>query len=55
MARRYPRQVAGILIRQFDGPKNSPARFARAFRSVPFDLVRLYRDASELADLRLDL
>lgn len=53
MARRFPRQVAGILIRQLDGPKNAPARYAKAFRSVPFDLVRLYRDASELADLQI--
>jgi phosphatidate phosphatase APP1 len=52
MARRYPHQLAGILIRQLDGPKDSPARFARAFRGVPYDAVRLYRDAAELADLR---
>jgi phosphatidate phosphatase APP1 len=52
MARRYPRQLAGILIRQLDGPRNSPSRYARAFRGVPYDAVRLYRDAADLADLR---
>jgi phosphatidate phosphatase APP1 len=53
MARLFPRQVAGILIRQIDGAKNSPSRYAKAFRRVPYDAVRLYRDAGELADLRL--
>jgi phosphatidate phosphatase APP1 len=51
MARRYPHQVAGILIRQLDGSRNSQARYARAFRGVPYDAVRLYRDASELTDV----
>jgi phosphatidate phosphatase APP1 len=53
MARLFPRQVAGIMIRQLDGPKNSPARYAKAFRRVPYDTVRLYRDACELTDVRL--
>jgi phosphatidate phosphatase APP1 len=52
MARRYPHQLAGILIRQLDGTRNSQARYARAFRGVPYDAVRLYRDAADLADLR---
>jgi len=53
MARRFPQQVAGILIRQIDGAKNAPTRYAKAFRRVPYDAVRLYRDAGELADVRL--
>ena len=53
MARRFPQQIAGILIRQIDGAKNSPTRYSKAFRRVPYDAVRLYRDAGELADVRL--
>jgi phosphatidate phosphatase APP1 len=52
MARRYPHQIAGILIRQLDGTRNSQARYARAFRQVPYDAVRLYQGAADLADLR---
>jgi phosphatidate phosphatase APP1 len=54
MARRFPQQVTGILIRQLDGPKDRPARFVRAFRKVPIATVRLFREADELKDVRLD-
>jgi phosphatidate phosphatase APP1 len=49
MARRFPRQVAGIYIRQLDGPRNSAQRYQRAFRGVRPDSVRLFREAQELA------
>jgi len=50
MARRFPYQIAGIYIRQLDGPGNSSRRYARAFRGVAPSLVRLFRDAGELSD-----
>jgi phosphatidate phosphatase APP1 len=53
LARRYPRQVVGLLIRQLGGPSDTRRRYARAFRSVDASLVRLYRDAEELIDLPL--
>jgi phosphatidate phosphatase APP1 len=53
MARRFPQQVAGVYIRQLDGPRNSPARYAKAFREVPSSLVRLFREAGELAEFSL--
>lgn len=48
MARRFPWQIARILIREIDGPKNRPERFARAFRGLPPSLAVTYRDAREL-------
>jgi phosphatidate phosphatase APP1 len=53
MARKFPRQVAGIYIRQMDGPRNTPLRYQRAFRGVRYEVVRLFREAGELADLRV--
>lgn len=53
MARKFPRQVAGIYIRQIAGPRNGPARYAKAFREVQPALIRMFRDAEELADIRL--
>ena len=50
MARRFPRQIAGIYIRQLAGPGNSSRRYARAFRGVASPLVRLFRDAEEIMD-----
>jgi len=54
MARKYPRQVAGIFIRQIAGPRNTPLRYQRAFRGVRCEVVRLFREAQELADLRVE-
>ncbi|MCI0359725.1 MAG: App1 family protein [Planctomycetaceae bacterium] len=52
MARKYPQQVAGIFIRQIEGPRNTPLRYQRAFRGVRYEVVRLFREAQELADVR---
>jgi phosphatidate phosphatase APP1 len=52
VARKYPRQVAGIYIRQLEGSQKA-ARYQRAFRGIPYDSVRLYRDSSELDDIEL--
>ena len=50
MARKFPRQIAGIYIREMDAPKARPKRYAKAFRGVPYDVVRLFHDADELSD-----
>jgi phosphatidate phosphatase APP1 len=50
MARRFPQQIAGIYIRQLDGPGNTSRRYARAFRGVAPPLVRMFRDAEEIID-----
>jgi hypothetical protein len=53
MARKFPRQVIGIHIRQIAGPGNTPQRFARAFRGIPYEVVRLFREPDELGDIVL--
>jgi phosphatidate phosphatase APP1 len=53
MARRYPRQVAGILIRQLAGERDIRRRYVRAFRGVNPARLKLFEDARELAELRL--
>jgi phosphatidate phosphatase APP1 len=52
MARRFPRQVAGIYIRELDGPRTSFVRYQRAFRGISASPVRLFREAHELRDVR---
>jgi phosphatidate phosphatase APP1 len=53
VARRHPRQVAGIFIRQLDGPTNTRRRYLRAFRYLDPSLITLFRDAAELTRLPL--
>ncbi len=53
VARRYPQQVAGILIRQLDGERDVRSRYARAFRGIDPALVKRFEDADELTRLRL--
>jgi len=53
LARRYPQQVAGILVRQLAGERNLRRRYARAFRRIDPALLRLYCEAAELADVRV--
>jgi len=54
LARRYPLQVAGIFIRQLDGPKKDlRRRYGRAFRRVDLRLVRIFEDAEELANVNI--
>jgi phosphatidate phosphatase APP1 len=52
LARRYPSQVAGIFIRELDSPVHMHRRYARAFRRVDASLLRIFREAGELADVR---
>ena len=49
LARRFPDQIAAILIRQLDAPVASPSRYLRAFRGVEPSLIQLFRTADELA------
>ena len=53
LARRYPRQIAGIFIRQLPGQKNARRRYTHAFRRLDSRLLRIFDDANELADLRI--
>jgi phosphatidate phosphatase APP1 len=54
MARKFPRQVAGVYIRQLGGKRDTPARYQRAFRRVRYEVVRLFRDADALADVQIE-
>lgn len=53
LARRFPRQVAGVYIRRLDTKNSTDRRFAKAFRKVDPSAVLLYQDADELARFRL--
>jgi len=55
MARRFPQQVAGIFIRQLDPSYGARRRYARAFRSVDPAMLRIFDDAAELADIKLQV
>lgn len=49
LARKFPHQVARILIREVDVPRNNPQRFGRAFRGLALDVAATFRDAHELS------
>ena len=51
IARRYPRQVAGVLIRQLDSERERERRYSRAFSGFDPALVTLYESAGELKRL----
>jgi phosphatidate phosphatase APP1 len=53
MGRRFPDQVAGILIRRLPGRLDTTPRYARAFRGVRTGAVRLFHEAAELAEVQL--
>jgi len=53
MARRFPEQIAGILIRRISGRHDNSERYARAFRGVQPGMVRLYQESEELAAVEL--
>ena len=52
IARRYPQQVVGVLIRQLESRSDLTRRYARAFRGVDPQIVTRYECASELAGLK---
>ena len=53
MARKFPQQVIGILIRQVGGPRDNPLRYQRALRGVRPSAMRLFRDAAELGGVNV--
>ena len=53
LARRYPHQVAGILIRQLAAKGSIERRYARAFRRVNPAALTVYDDSAELRRLKL--
>lgn len=53
LARRFPRQTLGILIRQVTGADRSSPRYQRAFSGVPASRWALFRQPSEVAVLPL--
>lgn len=55
LARRFPQQVVGVMIRELSSQRAAPRRFAKAFRKVDPALVTLFRDAGELAHVNLNL
>jgi phosphatidate phosphatase APP1 len=48
LARRFPRQVSRILIREMDIPRSNPQRFAKAFRGLAPSVAVTFREADEL-------
>lgn len=53
IARRFPRQISGIFIRQLAGELDTTRRYARAFRGIDQALVRRFECADELSQFRL--
>ncbi len=51
LARKYPRQITGVLIRQQGPQPPSKARLASAFRNVPPEKVKVFAAAAEIAEL----
>lgn len=53
LARKYPEQVAAIYVRQLGARPLTSERFRRSFRGLSADLVRIFREPTELpSDLR---
>jgi hypothetical protein len=50
LARRFPSQIASILIRRVPGQKIAPFRWQRAFRKLPAEQWRLFDEAEEIAE-----
>lgn len=51
LARRFPAQVAAVLIRRVPGQKIAPFRWQRAFRKLPATQWQLFDAAEEIADI----
>jgi phosphatidate phosphatase APP1 len=49
LARRYPRQVARILIRAIEGPKCVDKRFRKAFRQIDRSRWQIFHQVEDLA------
>ena len=48
IARKFPRQVARVFIREVTGPKNCAKRFLKAFGKIPKNLATTFKDPEEL-------
>jgi phosphatidate phosphatase APP1 len=48
LAREHPEQVAQIYIRDVSGPDADPGRFSEAFKGLPADRWKVFRDPAEL-------
>ena len=48
IARKFPRQVARVFIREVAGPRTSAKRFLKAFRAIPRNLATTFKDPEEL-------
>ena len=55
LARKFPRQVAKIVIREIPGPRATPARFQKAFRQLSPAATQLFREPAEISDCLRDL
>ena len=51
--RAFPNQIRKVLIRQVDGRPLTRERVERAFRDVPRNKWRIFRDPTELSDVSL--
>ena len=51
VARKHPGQIAGIFIRVMPGQRVANTRIRRAFREIPPELWRFFREPAELADI----
>jgi phosphatidate phosphatase APP1 len=49
LAREYPRQVARVLIRQVSDEPNQELRYKQAFRDLPPDSWRIFREAADIS------
>lgn len=48
LARKFPKQIARILIRDVTGESASPGRYQKAFRDVPIEKWQIFREPSEI-------
>ena len=48
IARKFPRQVARVFIREVTGPKNCEKRFLKAFGKIPKNLATTFKEPEEL-------
>ena len=53
LAADHPERIAAILIRDLDGENLSGKRYRKAFKGVPEERWRVFREVSELADFIL--
>ena len=55
IAKKFPRQVARVLIREVAGPRTSEKRFLKAFRALPQQIATTFRAPEELEDMLAEI